>query len=55
MLEMKIIIATLLRKLIIKINRPVGTVEIAIKMNIALKLARLMILKFEKRYYLRSS
>ncbi|XP_043682421.1 cytochrome P450 4C1-like isoform X3 [Vespula pensylvanica] len=49
MLEMKVIIASLLRRFIFKIDRPVAIEKILIKINISLKPASPIKLKLEKR------
>lgn len=46
---MKVIIATFIRRFIIKIDQPKAIEEIVVKMNIALKPARPVRLKFERR------
>ncbi|KAF7383159.1 hypothetical protein HZH68_015008 [Vespula germanica] len=49
MLEMKVIIASLLRRFIFKIDRPIAIEKILIKINISLKPASPIRLKLEKR------
>lgn len=49
MLEMTIIIATLIRKFLIKIDKPIEIAEIGVKLNITLKPAEPIRLKFERR------
>lgn len=49
MLEMKVIIATILRRFIIKIDRPVVIEDIALKLDITLKPAKPIVLQFERR------
>nr|XP_050868883.1 cytochrome P450 4C1-like [Vespula vulgaris] len=49
MLEMKMIIATILRRFIIKIDRPVVIEDIALKLDITLKPAKPIVLQFERR------
>lgn len=49
MLEMKVVIATILRRFIIKIDRPIVIEDIAVKLNITLKPAKPIALQFERR------
>ncbi|KAL2713217.1 cytochrome P450 4C1-like isoform X1 [Vespula squamosa] len=49
MLEMKVIIGTILRKFIIKIDRSIVIEDIAVKLNITLKPAKPIVLQFERR------
>ncbi|XP_047361038.1 cytochrome P450 4C1-like [Vespa velutina] len=49
MLEMKVIITTLIRKFIIKIDQPKAIEEISIKMDVTIKPAKPIRLKFERR------
>ncbi|KAL2732090.1 cytochrome P450 4C1-like isoform X1 [Vespula squamosa] len=50
MLEMTVIIATLLRRFVIKIDRPKGIAEIGVKLSLSLKPIEPIKLKFEKRF-----
>lgn len=46
---MTIIIATLIRKFLIKIDEPIGIAEVVVKLNVTLKPAKPIRLKFERR------
>ncbi|XP_047368037.1 cytochrome P450 4C1-like [Vespa velutina] len=52
MLNMTIIIATLIRRFLIKINNPIGIAEIGLKMSVTLKPVKPIRVKFERIFYL---